>query len=55
LGFGSLFYKYSDSPDAEMIRHIQEAFFEMVALRDIEAGEEITFKYTCPPWFVVKE
>jgi SET domain-containing protein len=27
----------------------------MVALRDIEAGEEITFKYNCPPWFEVKE
>jgi SET domain-containing protein len=54
LGFGSL-YNYSYVPNAVMVRHLEEAYFEMVALRDIEAGEEITFKYNCPPWFEVKE
>ena len=27
----------------------------VVATRDIEAGQEITHRYACPPWFAVEE
>ncbi len=54
LGYGSL-YNHSENPNARMIRHLQAADFTVVALRDIEPGEEITITYACPPWFEVKE
>lgn len=44
LGYGSL-YNHSDQPNAKavLLNEDQEILFE--AIRDIEAGEEITFNY----------
>ncbi|MFA4835435.1 MAG: SET domain-containing protein [Dehalococcoidia bacterium] len=53
LGFGSL-YNHSDEPNSETVRYIDSATIEFVAIRDIEAGEEITHKYQCPVWFEVR-
>jgi hypothetical protein len=43
LGYGSL-YNHSDEPNAEYIVEADDAY-SFVALRDIEAGEQITISY----------
>jgi len=56
LGFAAL-YNHSYTPNAVYIKHIEEQTVEFVALRDIEAGEEITVNYNgrpddlSPVWF----
>ena len=52
LGLGML-YNHSAAPNAVALRHLEQALVEFVALRDIQAGEEITHRYACPPWFEV--
>jgi SET domain-containing protein len=58
LGLGSL-YNHSFQPNAKYIRHTEEQMMEYVAIRDIEAGEEITINYNgdpedmSPVWFDV--
>lgn len=60
LGFGSL-YNHAYAPNARYQRRVQEALIEFVALRSIEAGEEITVNYNgdptdqAPLWFAVVE
>lgn len=49
----SVLYNHSESPNAAVLRYLDLALVEFVALRDIEAGEEITHRYACPPWFEV--
>ncbi len=45
FGYGSL-YNHSDEPNAEYIKHYDADLLEVRALRDVAAGEEITFSYT---------
>ena len=45
FGYGS-FYNHSDSPNAQSAKKIKDEVIEITALRDIEAGEEITIKYS---------
>lgn len=50
LGFTSLL-NHSYSPNCEFVRHIDELVIDLVALRDIEAGEELTIDYQMTLWF----
>lgn len=52
LGFAELF-NYCENPNADTVRDVEKGQMDFVALRDIEAGEEITIKYHCKPWFQV--
>lgn len=60
LGFGSL-YNHSYEPNAQYVRREDIKTMDYVALRDIEAGEEITINYNgedgdmTPVWFDVVE
>lgn len=45
LGFGSL-YNHDDEPSAEMQHDMNKRVTDVVALRDIDAHEEITIDYT---------
>jgi len=60
LGYGSL-YNHSYKPNAIYIRKVSEKVIDFVAIRDIEAGEEITINYNGvsdsnqPVWFDVVE
>jgi len=49
----SMLYNYSDRPNATTIRDMQTGMITFMALRDIEAGEEISHRYLCAPWFEV--
>lgn len=50
LGFTSLL-NHSYTPNANFRRHIDELMIDIWALRDIEAGEEITIDYQMTLWF----
>jgi SET domain-containing protein len=50
LGFGC-FYNHCDLPNVDARRVLAEERMRYVALRDIEAGEELTIRYRCPLWF----
>jgi uncharacterized protein len=50
LGYTSLL-NHSYKPNCEFIRHIDEFVIDLVALRDIEAGEELTIDYQMTLWF----
>ncbi|NPV92863.1 MAG: SET domain-containing protein-lysine N-methyltransferase [Firmicutes bacterium] len=56
LGYGSL-YNHSYSPNARYRENLPEMAIDFIALRDIEAGEEITVNYNgapgdrTPVWF----
>ena len=50
LGFTSLL-NHSYTPNCEFVRHIDELAIDLVALRDIEAGEELTIDYQMTLWF----
>jgi uncharacterized protein len=60
LGYGSL-YNHSYTPNAKYIKNWDEQVIRFVALRDIEAGEEITINYNGSPedktpiWFEVRD
>jgi hypothetical protein len=54
LGFTSLL-NHSHSPNCEFIRHIDELVIDLVAFRDIEAGEELTIDYQMTLWFTPEE
>jgi SET domain-containing protein len=60
LGHGSL-YNHSYKPNAKYIRKVSEKVIDFVAIKDIEAGEEITVNYNGVPddnepvWFDVIE
>jgi uncharacterized protein len=49
LGFGSL-YNHSYEPNAEYAPSFESGFLNFFALRDIEAGEEITVNYNGDPF-----
>ncbi len=50
LGFTSLL-NHSYTPNCEFIRHIDDLVIDLLALRDIEAGEELTIDYQMTLWF----
>lgn len=56
MGFGS-FYNHSYTPNAVYVKKYEALVVEYIALRDIEAGEEITINYNgypddrSPVWF----
>jgi hypothetical protein len=50
LGFTSLL-NHSYSPNAEFIRHIDDLMIDIVALTDIESGDEVTIDYQMQLWF----
>jgi len=53
LGY-SLIYNHADEPNAETRRDLAGGTITFVARRSIAAGEEITHRYQCPPWFDVR-
>lgn len=48
LGFGCI-YNHSYDPNADWVQNTDELTQYYVALRDIDAGEEITVNYNGPP------
>jgi hypothetical protein len=50
LGFTSLL-NHSYTPNCEFIRHIDDLVIDLVALRAIEPGEELTIDYQMTLWF----
>ena len=50
LGFTSLL-NHSYAPNCAFIRHIDDLAIDLVALRAIEAGEELTIDYQMTLWF----
>jgi hypothetical protein len=51
LGYTSLL-NHSYTPNCQFIRHIDDLAIDLVALRDIKAGEELTIDYQMTLWFV---
>jgi SET domain-containing protein len=50
LGFASL-VNHSADPNCTFVRYIEARALDVIALRDIEAGEELTFDYEMTLWF----
>ena len=50
LGFASL-VNHSGEPNCRVVRHIEALALDLVAIRDIAEGEEITFDYGMTLWF----
>lgn len=50
LGYTSLL-NHSYSPNCSFIRYIDELFIDIIAARDIAAGEELTIDYQMTLWF----
>lgn len=50
LGYLSL-YNHSSAPNARLEHHYDTDEISVIALRDIVAGEEITYDYVVPLWF----
>ena len=50
LGYTSLL-NHSYTPNCEFIRHIDDLMIDLVALRTIDAGEELTIDYQMTLWF----
>ncbi len=50
LGYTSLL-NHSYTPNCQFIRHIDDLTIDLVALCDIEAGEELTIDYQMTLWF----
>jgi hypothetical protein len=50
LGYTSLL-NHSYTPNCEFIRHIDELVIDLVAVRTIEPGEELTIDYQMTLWF----
>jgi SET domain-containing protein len=42
---------HSEAPNTELKRDFANLLIRLVALRDIETGEEITYHYRVPLWF----
>lgn len=50
LGHTSLL-NHSYTPNADFIRHFDQKYIDVVALKDIRVGEEITIDYQMTLWF----
>lgn len=53
LGHGLPFINHSETPNVDLKRSASPPFIEVVALRDIAAGEELCFRYRTV-WFSVE-
>jgi SET domain-containing protein len=53
LGFASLI-NHSGSPNCDFVRYIDALALDLVALRGIRAGEELTIDYGLTLWFTPK-
>ncbi len=53
LGIMSL-VNHSTSPNCDLEYHFEERCISLWTIRDIAAGEELSFDYECPLWFEVK-
>lgn len=42
---------HDDDPNCEVIRDLDGLTVELIAKRDIRAGEELSHSYKCPLWF----
>lgn len=52
MGGGLLmFYNHSDDPNIEFETGPEPETMSVVTLRDVEAGEELTYDYGVPLWF----
>ena len=52
IGLGYLaLYNHGTPSNVRLLRHYDENEMSIVALRDIEAGEELTIDYDIPLWF----
>ena len=45
------FLNHSCEPNVDVDRNYAAETMEVHALRDIRAGEELTYRYHCQPWF----
>ena len=54
LGLASL-VNHSAAPNCRFVRYIEARGLDVIALRDIAAGEEITFDYGMKLWFTPEE
>jgi hypothetical protein len=54
LGYTSLL-NHSYTPNCDFVRHIDELAIDLVAHRDIAAGEELTIDYQMTLWFTPEE
>ena len=50
LGYLSI-YNHSATPNARLEHHYDTDEISVIAIRDIAAGEEITYDYVVPLWF----
>ncbi|MCB9991761.1 MAG: SET domain-containing protein-lysine N-methyltransferase [Rhodospirillales bacterium] len=50
LGYVML-YNHSENPNIHMDSDFANETIEVIAMRDIEAGEELTWNYNCEIWF----
>ena len=53
LGFASLI-NHSSNPNCDFVRYIDALALDLVAIRDIRAGEELTIDYGLTLWFTPK-
>jgi SET domain-containing protein len=54
LGLTSLL-NHSYKPNCRFVRHINELLIDIVAIREIQAGEELTIDYQMTLWFVPED
>jgi hypothetical protein len=50
LGYLSI-YNHSATPNARLEHHYDTEEISIIAIRDIAAGEEVTYDYVVPLWF----
>jgi hypothetical protein len=50
LGYASL-VNHSPNPNCRFVRYIEAQALDLLAIRDIAAGEELTFDYGMTLWF----
>ena len=50
LGYASL-VNHSSDPNCRFVRYIEAQALDLIAIRDIAAGEELTFDYGMTLWF----
>jgi hypothetical protein len=46
-----LFYNHSDDPNCTMLRKYSQKVIQVVALRPVQAGQELLIQYRCGSWW----